>query len=299
MTDCNPNLINSIVVVSKKTKYHHTGLEVFIFKTFTSKKAFSKLFNANHYSILIVNSGSLSIQIEDRAVTVFENELLVVPIRTSPEILIIGDRLQICMVSFTIEFVFEHSIRIQRIGYLDFYIRKLPWKIGVKNKDLPHLISLFEQLHRKTRKSSKQIFNEQGLVLCFNLFVYLLAEKYRRYFQQLNKKITLKEKLVLQFFKILEVNFRKHHDVKYYAETLSMTPDNLTKIIKEFTEKTAKRFIVEAIVLEAKNLLRNEDLSICNIREELQFANYSSFSKFFKRHTSQSPSQYRSRLNFH
>ncbi|MEO7978717.1 helix-turn-helix domain-containing protein [Flavobacterium sp.] len=286
-------------MVSKKIKYHHTGLEVFIFKTFTSKKAFSKLFNADYYSILIVNSGSFSVQIEDRAVTIFENDLLVVPIRTSAEILIIGDQLQICFLSFTTAFVLEHSIRIQRIGYLDFYIRKLPWKIEIKNKDLPYLISLLEQLHRKTRKSSKQIFKEEGLILCFNLFLYVLAEKYHRYFQQLNKKITLKEKLVLQFFKILEVNCRKHHDVKYYAETLSMTPDNLTKIIKECTEKTAKRFIVEAIVLEAKNLLGNEDLSISNIREELQFDTYSSFSKFFKRHTSLSPTEYRARLNSH
>lgn len=286
-------------MVSKKAKYRHIGLQVFIFKTFTSKTAFSKLFKPDHYSIVIVNSGSFSMQIEDRSVTVSENEVLVVPIRSSSEILIIGDPLQICIVSFTSEFIFKNSIRIQRIGYLDFYIRKLQWKIYIKKKDLPHLIFLFEQLHRKTRKSDKQIFKEKGLVLSFNLFLYVLAEKYSRYFQQLNENFTLKEKLVLQFFKILEVNCRKHHDVKYYAEALSMTPDNLTKIIKEFTEKTAKRFIVEAIVHEAKNLLENEDLNIYNIKEELQFANYSSFSKFFKRHTSQSPSEYRSRLNSH
>ncbi|CAA9202415.1 helix-turn-helix domain-containing protein [Flavobacterium collinsii] len=286
-------------MVSKKTKYRPIGMQVFIYKTFTSKTAFSKLFKVDHYSILIVNSGSLQIQIDDKAVTVFENELLVVPIQSSCEVLMMSEQLQICLVSFTSEFVFENSIRIQRIGYLDFYIRKLPSKICIKNKDLPDLIVLFEQLHRKTRKSNKQIFKEEGLRLSFNLFLYVLAEKYSRYFQQLNDKHTIKEKLVLQFFEILEMNCKKHHDVKYYAETLSMTPDNLTKIIKEFTKKTAKQFIVEAIVLEAKNLLRNEDLYISNIREELQFVNYSSFSKFFKRHTSQSPSQYRSRLNFY
>ncbi|XDZ54226.1 helix-turn-helix domain-containing protein [Flavobacterium tructae] len=286
-------------MVSKKTKYRTFGLHVCIFKTFISKTAFSKLFNANHYSILIVNSGSFSIQVEDSAVTVFENELLVVPIQSLCEILIMSEQLQICLVSFTSEFVFENSIRIQRVGYFDFYIRKLPSKIWIKSKDVQHLIFLFEQLHRKTRKSNKQIFKEEGLRLSFNLFLYVVAERYSRYFQQLNNNYTIKEKLVLQFFEILEMNCRKHHNVKYYAETLSMTPDNLTKIIKEFTGKTAKRFIIEAVILEAKNLLRSDNLYISNIREELQFANYSSFSKFFKRHTALSPSQYRSRLNFH
>jgi AraC family transcriptional activator of pobA len=286
-------------VVSKKTKYRPIGLQVCIFKTFTSKKAFSKLFKPGRYSILIVNSGSFSIQIDERPVTVFENELLVVPIQSSCEVLIMSEQLQICLVSFTSEFVFENSSRIQRVGYFDFYIRKLPSKICIKNKDLPHLIFLFKQLNRKTRKLNKPIFKEEGLRLSFNLFLYVVAEKYSYYFQQLNDNHTIKEKLVLQFFEILEMNCKKHHDVKYYAETLSMTPDNLTKIIKEFTKKTAKRFIVEAIILEAKNLLRNEDLSISNISEELQYNNYSSFSIFFKRHTALSPSQYRSRLNFH
>lgn len=286
-------------MVSKKTKYRPIGLHVSIFKTFISKTAFSKLFKSDHYSILIVNSGTFSIQIEDRPVTILENELLVVPIQSLCEILMMSEQLQICVVSFTSEFVFENSIRIQRVGYFDFYIRKFPSKICIKNKDLQHMIFLFKQLDRKTRKSNKQIFKEEGLRLNFNLFLYVVAEKYSRYFQQLNENHTIKEKLVLQFFEILEMNCRKHHDVKYYAEMLSMTPDNLTKIIKEFTGKTAKRFIIEAVILEAKNLLRSEDLYISNIREELQFANYSSFSKFFKRHTDLSPSQYRSRLNFH
>lgn len=286
-------------MVKKNIKYRHADPQVYIFETFISKIIFSKLFKADRFSILIVNSGSFSIQMDDKEVSVFENELLVVPIRSSCEILIMSDQLQICMVSFTTEFAFENSIRIQRIGYFDFYIRKLPAKIYIKKKDLQNLLFLFEQLYRKTRKSNREIFKKEGLLLSFNLFLYVLAEKYSSYFHQLNENYTIKEKLVLQFFKILEMNYRKYHDVKYYAEALSMTPGNLTKIIKELTKKTARRFIVEAVILDAKNLLRNEDLNISNISEELLFANSSSFSKFFKRHTSLSPSQYRSQLNFH
>lgn len=284
-------------MVGKKSKYHHIGLQVYIYESFASITAFNELLNIDLFSILLVNSGSIFLQIDDKEVTVFENELLIVSIRSSCEILSMSEQLQICLVSFTLDFIFENSIRIQHINYFGFYIRKLPPKIFIKNKNLPHLLFLFEQLYCKTRKSNNQIFKKEVLLLNFNLFLFALAEKYASYFQQLNENYTIKEKLLLHLFEILEMNCRKHHDVKYYAEALSMTPDNLTKIIKELTQKTAKQFIVEAVILEAKNLLRNEDLNISNISEELQFATYSSFSKFFKRHTSLSPSEYRTQLN--
>jgi AraC family transcriptional activator of pobA len=286
-------------LVIKNSKYRHIGLQVYIFENFASISAFNELLMADYFSILMVNSGSLSIKINNNEVTVFENELLVVPIRSSCNILIMSDQLKIYLLSFTPEFVFENCIRRQHIGYLDFYIKKLPSKMSVKNKDVRNLIFLFELLYRKTRRSSKQIFKEEVLLFTFNLLVYELAGKYSKHFQQLNGNYSIKEKLLMQFLKILNMNCRKQHGVKYYADVLSMTPDNLTKIIKELTEKNAKQFIVEAIVLEAKNLLQNEGLSISNIREELHFSNSSFFSNFFKRHTSLSPTEYRLRLNSH
>lgn len=286
-------------MVRKESKYQHTGLQVYIFESFASIMALNQLLYADHFSIVLVNSGSLFLQINGNEVTVYENELLIVPIQSSCKTLTMSKKLQICLLSFTPKFFFENSMRIQHIGYFDFYIRKLPSKIFIKNKDVRHLLFLFEQLFQKTRKSNKQIFKEELLLFNFNLFLFVLAEKYSCYFQQVKENYTIKEKLLLHFFEILEMNCRKHHDVKYYSDALFMTPDNLTKIIKELTEKTAKQFIVEAIVLDAKNLLRNKDLNISNIVEELQFATYSSFSKFFKRHTSLSPSEYRAQLNFH
>jgi AraC family transcriptional activator of pobA len=286
-------------VVRKNSKYRHIGLQVYFFEKFKSKIAFPKAFKAAHFNIVIVNSGSLFIQINDKEVRVLENELLLIPLRSSCEILITSDSLQFCLVSFTPEFIFENSIRGQHLGYFDFYIRKLSSKIYIKDKNLQHLIFLFEQLHHKAQKSSKQIFKEEVLLFSFNLFLYVLAEKHNNYFQELSENYTIKEKLLIQFFKILGMNCRKQHCVKYYADVLSMTPGNLTKIIKELTQKTAKHFIDQAIVIEAKNLLENKDLSILSIIEELQFIDSSAFSNFFKRHTSLSPTEYRTRLNLH
>ena len=286
-------------MVSKNSKYRHLGLQVYIFESFTSKIAFSEILMLDHFSILIVNSGSLSIRLNNREVAVFENELLVVPTRSSCEILIMSDQLQICLLSFTTEFAFENSIRRPHVGYFEFFITKLSSKIFLKSKDVVLLIDLFKLLNSKVMRSSIHIFKNETILFSFNLLLYELAGMYHRYSWHITVKHTQKEKLVMQFITNLEINCRKQHSVKFYADTLLVTTDHLSKTVKQVTEKTAKQHIEQAIVLEAKILLHYNHLTILDISEELQFSNSSFFSTFFKRHTSLSPSEYRSRLNFH
>ena len=284
-------------MVSKKSKYCKIGLQVYIFEKFTSKKAVSKLFKLDHFSILIVNSGSLSIQINDIEVTILENEILVVPKKTSCEILVMSDQLQICLLSFTTEFAFENSIRRPHIRYFEFFITKLSSKIFLKNKDIVLLIDLLILLNSKVLRSSSYVFKDEIVLFSFNLLLYELAGIYYRSSWHISLQHSKKERLVLQFFKILEMNCRKQHSVKYYANNLGINTDHFSKIIKQVTEKTAKQLIEEAIAMEAKVLLQNNHLTILYIAEELHFSNSSAFSTFFKRHTSLSPSEYRLQLN--
>jgi AraC family transcriptional activator of pobA len=284
-------------LVNKNSRYRHLGLEVHIYENFTSKISFNELFKGNCFSILIVNTGSLSILINETIIDLFENELIVVPIKTSCKILKMCDQLQISLVLFTSEFAFKNSIRRPYVGYFEFFITKSSTKVYLDNKDVLLLIDLFKLVESK--KSNKHIFKNEVLLFSFNLLLYELAGAYHRYSWHINVRHTRKEKLVMQFFEILEINCKKQHSVKFYADALFITTGHLTKTVKEVTEKTAKQFIEEAVVFEAKLLLENDDLTILYIIEELQFSNSSFFSNFFKRHTSLSPSEYRLRLNFH
>lgn len=286
-------------MVRKNSKYRHIGLQVNIFEKLTSKIDFSKLFNADHFSVLLVNSGSLFIQINDKEVTVSGNEILVIPRRSSYEILAMSNQLQICLLSFTTDFVFENSIRRPHIGYFEFFITKLSFKMFLKNKDAALLIDSLILINSKVLHPRSHTYKNETILFSFNLLLYELAGIYHRSSWHISLQHSKKEKLVIQFFKILEMNCKEQHGVKYYANTLEVTTDHLSKTVKQVTQKTAKQYIEEAIVLEAKILLQNNHLTILYIAEELQFSNSSSFSTFFKRHTSLSPTEYRTRLNFH
>ena len=87
-----------------------------------------------------------------------------------------------------------------------------------------------------------------------------------------------------------------HHQVNWYAEALKISPDYLSKIIREHDGTSASVWIHKSIIEAAKSLLKNFDLSIKEISLRLNFPDQSSFGRFFKSITGQSPKAFREGL---
>lgn len=284
---------------NKNSEHSPLGLVIHVYENISSNISFHELVKVDCFSILIVNSGSLSIQIKEAKIYLSVNEIIVIPTRSSCEILNRSHQLQISLVSFPSAFIFKNSIRRPHVGYFEFFVTKVPSKVSLKRKDAVLLIDLFKLMDSKRRSSNEHIFKNEVVLFSFNLLIYELAAIYSRYSRNIKIRHTRKETIVMQFFRILESNCKTQHGVKFYADALFITTGHLTKTVKEVTEKTTKQCIEEALVLEVKILLQNEDLTILHIMEELQFSNISFFSNFFKKFTSMSPSEYRLRLNIY
>ncbi|KFF17754.1 helix-turn-helix domain-containing protein [Flavobacterium hydatis] len=286
-------------MVNKNSKYRHPGLQVYILEKFISKIALSELLKIDHFSILLVNLGALNLQINNRKIDLATNDLIIIPKQAICEIDFISDQLQISQISFTLDFAFENSIRWPHIKHFEFFITQISSQILLKKKEVTQIIDLLTLINSKIVRNNAHVYKKEILIFSFNLLLYELAGIYHRSSCHLSIKHPRKEALVIQFFKILEMNCRKQHHVKFYADDLHITAGHLTKIVKKVTQKTAKEFITQSIVLESKILLQDNQLTILYIIEELQFTNSSSFCTFFKKHTSLSPSEYRSQLNPH
>lgn len=283
-------------MVNKNSKYNYFGLVVHVHVNIPSRISCDELLAVSCFSIMIVNSGCLCIKIQNTAITLSKNELIIIPILTSCEILNWSGHLQVSLVSFPSTFIIENSICRPPIGYFEFFIAKFPTKLSLKNEDAALVIDLFKLLDEKRKTSEKHLFKKELVLFSFNLFLYELAAIYGNYSRFIKIKHSRKEKLVMQFFSILEANCRRQHGVKFYADALFITKGHLTKTVKEVTKKTTKQFIEEALIVEARILLQNENCTILQIVEELQFSNASFFCNFFKKYTSMSPSEYRSSL---
>lgn len=104
--------------------------------------------------------------------------------------------------------------------------------------------------------------------------------------------LTHSELLREKFRELLVEKCRHHRDVGYYAQQLCVTPDYLSRVIREHDGGSAMKWIVNAVVMEAKCLMRQPGKTINEIAQEMNFPDQSTFGKFFKKHTGVSPKEY-------
>ena len=102
-----------------------------------------------------------------------------------------------------------------------------------------------------------------------------------------------KQELNLLFQNLVFRYYKEHRNVQFYADTLCVSSKHLTETIKEVTGRTSGEWIEEAVILEAKVLLRDQRISVAQVAEDINFPDQSSFGKYFKKHTGLSPSDYR------
>ncbi len=96
-----------------------------------------------------------------------------------------------------------------------------------------------------------------------------------------------------RFFEMINDQYKKHHDVKYYASKLCISSKYLTQLVKQISENTPKEIIDRRLGLEALFLLTKTSMNIQQISLELGFPDQSYFGRFFKRIFGMSPMNYR------
>lgn len=110
---------------------------------------------------------------------------------------------------------------------------------------------------------------------------------------ELNKPLNRKEQIFYDFLTLLEQYYTQERSISFYADRMCLTPKYLSTIIKEVSGKHGMQWIDDYVSLEAKALLRNSDLSVKQISDQLNFPSQSMFGRFFKKMTGYSPKQYK------
>jgi AraC-like DNA-binding protein/mannose-6-phosphate isomerase-like protein (cupin superfamily) len=100
--------------------------------------------------------------------------------------------------------------------------------------------------------------------------------------------------LVKRFYQLLEEKHRENLNVNNYADLLSVTPNHLTQTLKQLTGKTSLEITKQKQLLEIKRLLVHTGMGVSEIANQMNFADQSYFTKFFKRETGMLPLAYRS-----
>lgn len=102
--------------------------------------------------------------------------------------------------------------------------------------------------------------------------------------------------LLRSFQKLIEKNYTQIRLPKQYAELLYITPNHLNALCNDVLGISAGEVIRNRIALEAKRLLINNDLTILEIANKLNFADNSYFTKFFKKQAGLTPEEFRKKV---
>lgn len=110
-------------------------------------------------------------------------------------------------------------------------------------------------------------------------------------------RAALVEPTLLQRFKrfraTVEGEYRRWHSVARYARQMSCSQKSLQRATLAVTDMSAKAFLTQRIVLEARRLLVHSTAAIASISDALGFDEPTNFVKFFRRQTGVTPGAFR------
>jgi AraC-like DNA-binding protein len=98
---------------------------------------------------------------------------------------------------------------------------------------------------------------------------------------------------VNQFIPLVKANVHQFRNVDYYAQQLCITSGHLNVLVKDYFGITAKKYILNMNILEAKRLLQYTNLTIQQIAYRLNYENTAYFIRVFREHTDITPSRFR------
>jgi AraC family transcriptional regulator, transcriptional activator of pobA len=99
--------------------------------------------------------------------------------------------------------------------------------------------------------------------------------------------------LLRSFQSLIDKHFRTIRLPKEYADLLYVTPNHLNALCQDLVGKTTGDLIRDRVLLEAKRLLTNADMTVTEIAYDLNFQDNSYFNRFFKKNVGVTPDDFR------
>ncbi len=186
--------------------------------------------------------------------------------------------------------IVDHDAEVGCVGFV-FY-GPSPTMFIIPEVDFLEMLNRLLEVFEVELLSEDDIKGEMLRMLLVRLIIQITRIAKKQYInttQLSDEKFNLLRKYNL----LVEFHFKQQHQVQYYAGLLNKSPKTISNTFTLYSKKTPLQVIQERIVIEAKRLFLYTDKSVKEIADELGFDDAAHFSKFFKKRTSQSPSEFK------
>ncbi len=191
---------------------------------------------------------------------------------------------------FTADFFYNHMLQYKDLSFTYPFnsLLQKPVVSTIREIDYKTSEALSSYIYQEFRMDESSVKSEilQSLLRTLLLKIRGLAEISKPHGSSESQDLFVK------FHRMLEEKLTKSRNVVDYCECLEVSYDKLNAVCKELTNKTAKHYIDDVIILKAKSLLIDPQVNISQVAYSVGFEEPTNFTKFFRKHTNISPKEF-------
>ncbi len=193
---------------------------------------------------------------------------------------------------FTTDFLLKYSLPPERLSGMELFFNCDEAKpFSLSEVELQGLDLFFQKFIQESQHTGPE--NAEILGSWLKLFL-LELKRIKTGKAMANTKLEHRQATIVRRFKDeVEQHYSLWHHVADYADSQSLTSNYLNEVVKSETGVSAKDFILNRLALEAKRLAQYSDLSAKEVAFRLGYEDVAHFSKFFKKCTGMTFSEFR------
>ncbi len=241
-------------------------------------------------ALFIVHSGTAQIEIDFVPYDLSPNRMLfLVPLGNLRQVCC-SDDFRVSCIFFSREVAEELTSHLEPSFFS--FLKEFP-VAEAEERDIDFLYHLMKGLRHTLLNSvgEHRLQIAKNMVQCFIMELY---DRTKKNFEQLKRlNISSQEEHFMKYISLVHQYAATQREVGFYAEKLCITPRYLQSIVRNQTGRNAKSFIDCHCVQEIKIRLTTTNDSLQQIADQLRFPDQSFFTRYFKKLTGMTPSQFR------
>lgn len=237
--------------------------------------------------VMICRQGEINLQVNLEEIRVGKNDVLIMVPGTIGESVNMSRDCRMAIMAIPEEaypllMKMEHSLKFREHMSRPLYFH-------YSDAEMSHIIMLYRMMRSVVKMNLP--YSKEILMNYMEAVAYFTITKLEK---EVNEEVKKQrgDMLFHQFMDEVRRNYTTERQLSFYADKLSITSKYLSRIVKQHSGRQPSEWIRDYVILESKALLRQNNLSVQQISDMLNFPNPSFFGKYFKTVVGCSPRQY-------
>lgn len=279
--------LSTLVREMQTVTTYNKGVYILNIEFFLDKYS-NEMFRAGAFFYILVEGGTAEFVVDCHSHVVGKGDMLLVAPRMSVKLMKKSSDFGTC--GLCMEPFFFDSLSIGNYVYKRLYNSShTTYVLRLEDSDTVHIRKTLDLM-------SHYLTSDHPAEMAGSLVNFLLLQITEIFHSQNVHpagRVKHSDALFRLFRKLLAENYRKEHELQFYADSLHISQTYLSRVIRQISGKTVNNYIAEALYTDARRLLVFTDLTVKEIAEQLGFSDQSSFGKFFKKKSETSPANFR------